>query len=95
MLADVDLASALAVCAVDPVASVLATSRIEAAAREGLRRSGGQLWGYEADGQLVAVCWAGVNLVPVPRRHDGIDTGRRRHRHRHRHHSRNQQPDAR
>ena len=65
VLADVDVASALAVCALDPVASVLATSRIEAAAREGLRRSGGQLWGYEADGKLVAVCWAGVNLVPV------------------------------
>jgi ribosomal protein S18 acetylase RimI-like enzyme len=65
ILDDADVASALAVCALDPVSSVLATVRIEAAARTGLRYSGGQLWGYEEDGELVAVCWAGVNLVPV------------------------------
>jgi predicted GNAT family acetyltransferase len=72
ILADADVASALAVCGIDPVASVLATARIETAARAGLRLSGGQLWGYEDDGELVAVCWAGVNLVPViPARHPG------------------------
>ena len=43
VLGDGDVAAALAVCALDPVASVLATSRIEVAARDGLRRSGGQL----------------------------------------------------
>lgn len=65
LLGDVDVARALAVCGVDPVASILATTRIEAAARTGLRGAGGQLWGYEPDGELTAVCWAGANLVPV------------------------------
>ena len=65
VLSDADLVSALAVCALDPVASVLATSRIEGAVRDGLQRSGGQLWGYEDGSELLAVCWAGVNLVPV------------------------------
>jgi predicted GNAT family acetyltransferase len=65
VLEDVDLEAALGVCAQDPVAAVLATTRIEAAARLGLRLCGGQLWGFQRDGVLVAVCWAGANLVPV------------------------------
>jgi predicted GNAT family acetyltransferase len=65
VLGDADVPAALVVCAQDPVASVLATARLEQAARSGLRRVGGQLWGYEVAGRLVAVCWAGANLVPV------------------------------
>lgn len=65
VLADADLPRALALCARDPVAAVLATTRLEQAAVVGLRRSGGQLWGYEVDGALVAIAWAGANLVPV------------------------------
>jgi uncharacterized protein len=65
VLEDGDLAGALAVCAQDPVAAVLATVRLEQAAQVGLRRVGGQAWGYEVDGVLRAVCWAGANLVPV------------------------------
>ncbi|HYQ75487.1 DUF4081 domain-containing protein [Cellulomonas sp.] len=65
VLADADLPRALALCAQDPVAAVLATTRLEQAAVVGLRRSGGQLWGYEVDGALVALAWAGANLVPV------------------------------
>jgi predicted GNAT family acetyltransferase len=65
VLGDVDLLGALAVCARDPVASVLATARLEQAAVGGLRSAGGSLWGYEEDGELLAVCWAGANLVPV------------------------------
>lgn len=65
LLGDADVAAALAVCALDPVASVLATARLESAARSGLRSTGGQLWGYEVAGELLAVCWAGANLVPV------------------------------
>ncbi|UZN04861.1 DUF4081 domain-containing GNAT family N-acetyltransferase [Cellulomonas sp. S1-8] len=65
VLADADVPAALALCAVDPVASVLATSRLEHAAVGGLRRAGGELWGYAEDGVLVAVCWVGANLVPV------------------------------
>lgn len=65
VLDDEDLPAALALCALDPVASVLATVRLEQAARIGLRRTGGTLWGYEVDGLLVALCWSGANLVPV------------------------------
>jgi len=65
VLSDADLPRALALCAQDPVAAVLATTRLEQAAAVGLRRAGGQLWGYEVDGTLVALAWAGANLVPV------------------------------
>lgn len=65
LLDDADVPAALAVCAQDPVAAVLATARLEQAGRMGLRRVGGQLWGHEVAGRLVAVCWAGANLVPV------------------------------
>ncbi len=65
VLGDADLAPALAVCAQDAVAAVLATTRVEAATRSGLRAAGGALWGFEQDGELLALCWAGANLVPV------------------------------
>lgn len=65
LLDDADVPAALAVCAQDPVAAVLATTRLEQAALHGLRRVGGQLWGYDLGGRLAAVCWAGANLVPV------------------------------
>ncbi|WP_265523259.1 DUF4081 domain-containing GNAT family N-acetyltransferase [Oerskovia flava] len=65
VLSDADVPEALAVCRIDPVASVLAASRLSTAARTGLRRSGGQLWGFPEQGPLRAVCWAGANLVPV------------------------------
>lgn len=65
VLGDLDLPDALAVCGQDPVAAVLATTRLEQADRHGLRRVGGQVWGYEVGGRLAAVCWAGANVVPV------------------------------
>ena len=65
VLDDVDLASALAVCARDAVGSVLATTRLEQAVGTSLRAAGGDLWGYEEDGELVAICFAGANMVPV------------------------------
>ena len=65
VLGEQDLARALAVCGRDPVAAVLATARLEQATLVGLRRVGGQLWGYEVDGTLAAICWAGANVVPV------------------------------
>ncbi|WP_029289332.1 DUF4081 domain-containing GNAT family N-acetyltransferase [Cellulomonas sp. HZM] len=60
-----DLRSALDVCAQDPVGSVLASTRIEQAISGGLRRAGGEVWGYSSEGQLLAVAWSGANLVPV------------------------------
>ncbi|MCC2335283.1 GNAT family N-acetyltransferase [Cellulomonas wangsupingiae] len=65
VLGDADVPAALAVCATDPVGSVLAASRLEHAAEVGLRRAGGELWGYAEDDVLLAVCWVGANLVPV------------------------------
>ncbi|MBE1874507.1 DUF4081 domain-containing GNAT family N-acetyltransferase [Myceligenerans pegani] len=60
-----DLPEALAVCYLEPVASVLAASRLEIATRSGFAAAGGQGWGFPATGPLEAVCWAGANLVPV------------------------------
>lgn len=65
VLGPADLPEALAVCAQDPVAAVLASTRLEVAARVGLGGAGGQAWGWPATGPLLAVCWAGANLVPV------------------------------
>lgn len=65
VLTDADLADALAICALDPVASVLAATRIESAMVLGLSRTTGQVWGFPAEGPLEAVCWSGANLVPV------------------------------
>ena len=65
VLGDTDVEAALAVCARVPVDAVLAASRLTVVARSGLRPTGGQLWGYERGGELVAVCWAGANVVPV------------------------------
>jgi len=64
-LHDEDVPAALAVCAQDPVGSALAAARLEVALHLGLRAAGGQAWGYPAQGELQAVCWAGANLVPV------------------------------
>ncbi|PFG35950.1 hypothetical protein ATL41_0651 [Flavimobilis soli] len=64
-LIDADLPAALELCAADPVGSVLAYCRLLTAAESGLAASGGQAWGFPADGPLEAVCWAGANLVPV------------------------------
>lgn len=65
VLDDVDLGAALDVCALDPVGSVLATARLEHARATRLGATGGSLWGYEHGGALVAICWAGANMVPV------------------------------
>ena len=62
---EVDLQDAARLCAQDPVSSVLAASRIEAALAGGALRGGSSLWGFERDGRLAALCWAGANLVPV------------------------------
>ncbi|SDC68784.1 hypothetical protein SAMN05216410_2177 [Sanguibacter gelidistatuariae] len=65
VLDDAELPAALAVCSQDPVASVLAATRIEASMTDPTLRSSGQVWGFPATGPLEAVCWAGANLVPV------------------------------
>jgi len=75
VLAAGDLAGVLALCALDPVGSVLAATRLEQAAGGGLRSAGGEVWGYREDGTLLAACWAGANLVPIL---PGLDAPTRR-----------------
>ena len=65
VVGEIDLAEAAALCALDPVASVLAAQRIESALASGARRGGPALWGARRGGTLVGICWAGANLVPV------------------------------
>ncbi|QGQ19659.1 GNAT family N-acetyltransferase [Cellulomonas sp. JZ18] len=76
VLTDADVPAALAVCATDPVGSVLAASRLEQAAATGLRRAGGELWGYAEDDGLRGICWVGANLVPVLVPHDDAGAAR-------------------
>lgn len=64
-LGDGDLPELAALCAVDPVASVLAATRVETALVSGLARTGGKAWGFPAEGPITAACWSGANLVPV------------------------------
>ncbi len=65
VLQESDLASALRLCALDPVGTVLAATRVEAAIARGLWSVGGQFWGYFRDERLIAFCWVGANLSPV------------------------------
>lgn len=48
----------------DPVTNVFVDARVREAGTD-LRRLGGQLWGYHDHGQLVSMCYAGANLIPV------------------------------
>ena len=64
LLGDRDRAAAMALCDTDPVANVFVASRIRTFGLEP-GRLGAQLWGFEPDGQLVSLCYAGANLVPV------------------------------
>jgi hypothetical protein len=75
VVTDVDLRVAAELCARDPVASVLAATRIESVLETGAGRGGASVWGMERDGVLDALCWAGANLVPVcdPADREAID----------------------
>ena len=64
LLDDRDRAAALALCDTDQVANVFVASRIRAFGLEPVRL-GAQLWGFEQGGQLMSLCYAGANLVPV------------------------------
>lgn len=79
VLGDEDVPGALELCALDPVGTILATTRLEHARTAGTRAAGGELWGYAESGELVAACWVGANLVPIlpgltgPRRSRALD----------------------
>ncbi|MCL2455184.1 MAG: DUF4081 domain-containing protein [Micrococcales bacterium] len=65
VLGDRHVPEALRLCAADPVASVLASSRLLSASRSSLVRTGNELWGYVEGGRLVAACLVSANLVPI------------------------------
>jgi predicted GNAT family acetyltransferase len=48
----------------DPVANVFVSSRVETAGLDPWRL-GAEVWGYVSGGKVVALCYAGANLVPV------------------------------
>lgn len=64
LLDDRDREAALALCDTDPVANVFVASRIRTLGLEP-GRLGAQIWGFEQGGQLISLCYAGANLVPV------------------------------
>lgn len=55
---------ALRILDADPVANVFVGSRVHAAGLDP-RRLGAQMWGYQRDGRLRSLCYAGANLIPV------------------------------
>lgn len=59
-----DLADFLRLCARDPVVNAFADYRARTTHLEP-RWLGGEVWGRYADGELVAACHVGANLVPV------------------------------
>jgi uncharacterized protein len=63
VLGPADRDPALAVCARDPVANAFVASRL--LEQRAFTPSGGEVWGYVDRGELVSLCWAGANLVPV------------------------------
>lgn len=59
-----DLAAIRRVLDADPVTNAFVDARVRTAGFDP-RRMGAQLWGYEERGELVSLCYAGANLVPV------------------------------
>ena len=64
MLGPADLPAALDVLATDPVTNVFVEYRSRLTQLD-QRWLGGEMWGYEAEGQLASLCHVGANLVPV------------------------------
>ena len=58
-----DVPAALALCAQDPVASVLAAARLEELGVSAPFR--GQAWGAFRGGEMTSLAWVGANIVPV------------------------------
>ena len=71
LLDDRDRGEVLALCDRDPVVNVFVSSRVREAGLE-LSRLGGQVWGYQPNGQLTSLCYAGANLVPVAATPDAV-----------------------
>jgi uncharacterized protein len=63
LLGPADRAAALALCEQDPVANAFVASRL--VEPRSFTAAVGEVWGYVEHGELVSLCWAGANLVPV------------------------------
>lgn len=63
-LASSDLGAVRRLLDADPVVNVFVSSRLDIAGIESLSRSR-ELWGYWENERLIALCYAGANLVPV------------------------------
>jgi predicted GNAT family acetyltransferase len=63
VLGAADREAALAVCEQDPVANAFVASRL--LENRAFRSTAGEVWGFAERGELVSLCWAGANLVPV------------------------------
>lgn len=71
VLDDRDLLATLDLLAADPVDNVFVASRVEGLGLDP-RRLGAEVWGYVDEGSLVAVCYAGANLVPYGSSPDAV-----------------------
>jgi predicted GNAT family acetyltransferase len=71
LLGAADLADVRALLARDPVANVFVASRVEASGLDAWRL-GGEVWGYQVNGRLEALCYSGANLVPVEAGPDAV-----------------------
>ena len=67
-----DVPSAIKVLSTSPVDNVFVAARVRAAGLDAASL-GCQVWGYERDGVLQALCHAGSNLVPVHADDDALD----------------------
>jgi predicted GNAT family acetyltransferase len=67
-----DLPRALDLLSRRPVANVFVASRLLAAGLTPVAL-GADVWGYEVDGRLMALCYHGANLVPVDADDDAIE----------------------
>jgi predicted GNAT family acetyltransferase len=63
VLGAADRDAALALCDRDPVANAFVASRL--LENRAFTSAAGEVWGYAERGELVSLCWAGANLVPV------------------------------
>jgi uncharacterized protein len=71
LLGPTDVPAVRELAARDPVVNVFADYRTRLTQLEP-RWLGGEMWGYEVDGELVSACHAAANLVPVQATPDAI-----------------------
>jgi predicted GNAT family acetyltransferase len=71
LLGPADRDAALALCDQDRVANAFVASRL--IEQRAFTSAAGEVWGYAERGELVSLCWAGANLVPVQATSPALD----------------------